>query len=276
MRYGPEGIWEGPAQRALALAVSVVYGLPALAIVMASFKTDRDIVNSPAAVLFAPTLDAYRDVLDANLARALVSSALIAGGTTVLTMATAIPTAYVLARARTRYTALVVGVLIFLQMTPGTVLVIPLFPVLDSLNVLGGREGVILALSAVSLPFAILLMRPNFLGIPAEVSEAGQLDGAGPMTIFFRLMLPLARNGALVISVLLFMAVWGEFLFSITLLRDPALYPISALLAQQQSFYGTQWNSLMAIAVLGSIPTLTVYLLVARRLRAGIALGAVK
>ena len=276
MRTTLDRTWSGPLQRSLALLVCLFYGVPAMAVVLASFKTDKDVVNSPASLLFTPTLDAYQEVLNEALLRGVFNSAVIAIGTTVVTMAAAVPAAYLLSMARARYTALVVGGLIFLQMMPGTVLVIPLFPVLDSLHVLGGRPGVILALSAVSLPFAILLMRPNFVGVPPEISEAGQLDGAGPFRIFFSLVLPLVSNGILIISVLLFMGVWGEFLFSITLLRDPELYPISALLAQQQSFYGTEWNRLMAIAILGSIPTIIVYLLVARRLRSGLALGAVK
>jgi multiple sugar transport system permease protein len=257
-------------------AIFVVYVMPLLLVVLASVKSNAEVTNHPASLVFRPQFDAFGAVVNGQFARALLNSVQIAGGSTILTILAGTPLAYVLSRARSRWTALTIGILIILQTTPPATSVIPLYRVLALLHVLGSLVGVIIAISAGALPFTVLLLRPFFLSVPAEVAEAAEIDGAGELRIFVSVVLPLVRNGVSLIAVLLFIGAWGEFLYALSFITRSNLFPLSILLVQQQGFYGTQYNNLMALALLGAVPTVVMFALVARRLTSGLALGAGK
>jgi multiple sugar transport system permease protein len=264
------------ATRLSAFAVFLLYFAPLLFVLLAAFKSNEQIANSPAAVLFHPSLDGFRAVLNRDLLRALWNSAQIAVEATAATVVVGTPVAYLLARGRARWSALVIGVLISLQMTPTATAVIPLVRVLAALHLLDRIPGVALAIAATTLPYAILLLRPFFRSVPVEVEEAARIDGAGEITCFLRVVLPLVRNGVSLITVLLLIGSWGEFLYSVSFLSTSSKYPLSVLLVQQQGFYGTQYNNLMALALISSLPTIILFTVVARRLTGGLALGVGK
>lgn len=252
------------------------YAIPLFLIVIASFKTNSDVVNNSAALIFTPTLSAYKAVFTSAFFLALLNSLIIAGGTTLLVLVVATSLAYVLSKTRAAWGSLVIGVLIALQMTPAATAVIAQFQVLAVLGQLGSTFGVILAMSATAVPYAILILRPFYLSVPREVEEAAQVDGSGPFRIFALIVFPLVRNGVSLIGVLIFIGAWGEFLYPISFLNIQGQFPLSVLILQAQGFYGTQWNSLMALAILGAIPTIAIFTAVARRLTSGLMLGVGK
>jgi ABC-type glycerol-3-phosphate transport system permease component len=262
--------------RLAAAAVFLVYLIPLLFVLVAAFKSNAQIANSPASLVFHPSLDGFRAVLNRDLVRALGNSAQIAVEATAVTLLVGTPVAYLLARARGRWTAIVIGVLIALQMTPTATSVIPLFRILYALRLLNHIPGVALAIAATTLPYAILLLRPFFAAVPIEVEESAHLDGAGELVTFVRIVLPLVRNGLSLIAVLLLIGSWGEFLYSVSFLTTGAKYPLSVLLVQQQGFYGTQYNNLMALALIGALPVVILFAFVARRLTTGLTLGVGK
>lgn len=250
----------------------IMYAVPALWLVLTSFKDDSDIVNRVAAPIFHPTLSAYESVLSGDLVLAMWNSLRIAGGATLLTMVLGTPAAYAVARVG-RGRGVVLGILIALQTIPLAAIVIPMFKVLRTYHQLGTLSGVVIAISAMALPLTIMLLRPFFLSVPWVLEEAAAVDRAGVVSTFFRIVLPNVRTGVLTIAVLTFIQAWGEFLFSITLLSDPKKYPLSALLSKQISMYGVHWNNLMAIAVLTAIPMVVLFLFVARHLSSGLQMG---
>ncbi len=257
-------------------AIFALYGVPLLLVVLASFKSDTEIVNDPSGILFTPTLSAYESVFTPALLVALGNSFIIAGSSTLLTLVAATPLAFVLARTRGAFTGIVIGVLIALQMLPAATAVIPQFRVLAGFGLLGTTFGVVLAMSATALPYAVLILRPFFLSVPYEVEEAAFVDGAGRFRSFALVVFPLVRNGVSLVAVLLFIAAWGEFLYPISFLNKQEQFPLSVLILQLQGFYGTQWNQLMALALIGAVPTLIIFSLVARKLTSGLALGVGK
>jgi multiple sugar transport system permease protein len=261
---------------ALALFVLLSYLVPLAFVSLAAFKSNAQIANDPAALIFHPSLAGFRAVLNRDLVQALWNSAQIAVGATAVTMIVGTPLAYVLARTHSRWNALVIGVLIALQMTPTATAVIPLFRVLVALHLLNHLGGVALAIAATTLPYAVLLLRPYFLSVPVEVEEAARIDGAGEFTCFLRVVLPLVRNGLSLIAVLLLIGSWGEFLYSVSFLTSSSKYPLSVLLVEQEGFYGTQYNNLMALALISSVPVVILFTVVARRLTSGLTLGVGK
>lgn len=265
----------GPIAILMKALLTLLYGLPLIWIVMTSFKSSSDVMNS-SSFLFRPTTVAYVEALNGDLFVALTQSIIIATGTTALVLLIAIPAAYGLARTSgiVAYTGL--GLLIVFQMMPQTATVIPLFQVFSDWFLLDSTFGVILADAALLTPFATILLRPFFRAVPVQLEEAASIDGSGLFRTFWQIVLPIARNGVFTAGTLVFLLAWGEFLFSVNFFLTPGKYPLSALLAQQVSAFGINWSGLMALAVLSSIPILLVFSSTYRLLKDGLTVGAVK
>jgi multiple sugar transport system permease protein len=255
----------------------LIYGVPLFWLVTTSFKPANEVFGGLSTFLvFSPTAAAYERVWNADLLRSGVNSGLIAAGTTLLTLALAVPAAYALARLRGHLVSFGLALIIVLQMMPQTAGLIPLYKVLGSWNLLGSIPGVVLADAALLLPFCTLLLRPFFLAIPVEIEEAATVDGASSWRTFAQIALPLALNGTLTAGTIIFLIAWGEFLYAISFLVDPLQYPLSVLIASQIGMYGNNWPALMSIAVAAGLPILLIFLLTYRNLREGLALGSIR
>ena len=265
--------------QALAIVLGLVYLLPLLWIVLTSFKTKQQVLTDPNGVLFTPTLDTYSAVIGDGLG-AILTSLQIGLGVTIITLLIAVPAAAALARRVSpgwnRVITVFLAALLVLQMVPQPMTVIPLYSVLASWKLLGSLGGLIVADIALLLPFAIMLLRPFALAIPNALYEAAELDGAGRWRTFRSLTVPLLSNGILTVVCIVFISAWGEFVYAINFLPQGVVLPVSGLLAQQNSTYSAEWNSLMALAVITSLPLLLLFVVSQRRLIAGLSLGAVK
>jgi len=254
----------------------ITYAVPFIWIVLTSLKKSTDVFDSSKSVVFTPTLEAYQRVADIHLLQALGQSALIASLSTALVLLVAVPAAYALARSSAWWSVAMLAVLIVFQMIPQTSTVIPLFKVLGNLNLLDSLAGVVIADASLMTPFAIILLRPFFRSVPEAVEEASSLDGAGSFRSFWSVVLPIARNGIATTGTVVFIIVWGEFLYSVNFFMTPGKYPLSAMLAQQVSSYGVNWSGLMALAVVTAIPIAILYAVSYRLLKEGLTVGAVK
>jgi multiple sugar transport system permease protein len=114
------------------------------------------------------------------------------------------------------------------------------------------------------------------LAIPPALYEAAALDGANGLQAFGRIVIPLLRNGIATVATLVFIMVWGEFLYAANFITQGDTVPVSALLAQQIGAYSANWNRLMALALLTTLPLLVVFLFAQRRLTAGLTVGAIR
>lgn len=265
--------------RFIAALLGLVYLVPMIWVVLTSLKTKQEVLKDPNGLVFTPTLDTYAEVVGDGIG-AILTSLQIAVAVTGVVLLLAVPAAFALARRISRRWGIVIAVvlaaLLVLQMVPQPMTVIPLYSVLASWGLLGSLGGLILADIALLLPFAIMLLRPFVLAIPPSVYEAAELDGAGRWQTFRRIAVPMLGNGIVTVLAIVFISVWGEFVYAINFLPQGVVLPVSGLLAQQSSVYSTEWNSLMALAVITSLPLLLVFLISQKRLISGLALGAVK
>jgi multiple sugar transport system permease protein len=260
----------------LALFVAL-YVLPFVYIVVTSIKSSRDIFRNAASLVFTPQFDAFERILTPLLATAVQNSVIIAFGSMITTLIIAIPAAYGLSRLPySRVFAGVLALLIILQMVPQASAVLPLYRVLGLLNLLGTHIGVVFAVAAMQIPFAIIMLRPFFAAIPREVIEAAQIDNAGRWGTFRYIALPLAQNGIITVGVMLWIFAWGEFLYPISFMSSPSDLTMSALIGQQVQQYGTQWGPLMALSLVACIPVLIVFLMTRKLLTEGLTVGATK
>jgi multiple sugar transport system permease protein len=263
----------------LRVLLGLVYLVPLLWIVLTSFKSSGQVLTDPNALFFRPTLSTYADVIGSGLG-AILTSLQIGVLVTAVVLVIAVPAAFALARRLTpfwsRVIAAVLAALLVLQMVPQPMTVIPLYSVLAQWHVLGTLPGLILTDIALLLPFAIMLLRPFVLAIPAALYEAAEIDGASLFQTFRSITVPLLANGVFTVVSVVFISAWGEFVYAINFLPEGVVLPVSGLLAQQNTTYAANWNSLMALAVITSLPLLIVFIVTQRRLVSGLSLGAVK
>lgn len=263
----------------LRILLGLVYVLPLLWIVVTSLKTNTEVLEDPNGLIFAPTLATYTTVIRSGIA-AILTSLQIGIFVTVIVLAIGVPAAYALARRITplwgRIIAVILAALLVLQMVPQPMTVIPLFSVLASWNILGTLAALILSDIALLLPFAVMLLRPFVLAIPDALYEAAEIDGANRFQTFRLITVPMLSNGIVTVVSVVFISAWGEFVYAINFLPEGTTLPVSALLAQQNSTYAANWNTMMALAVLTSLPLLIVFIFSQKRLINGLSLGAVK
>ncbi|MCU1557742.1 MAG: Carbohydrate transporter rane protein 2 family [Microbacteriaceae bacterium] len=263
----------------LRIILGLVYLLPLMWIVLTSLKTSDQVLKDPNALLFNPTLATYQAVIGSGVG-AIITSVEIAVCVTIVVLIVGVPAAFALSRrispAWNRVIAIILAALLVLQMVPQPMTVIPLYSVLASWQLLGTLPGLILADIALLLPFAIMLLRPFVLAIPTALYEAAEIDGASAFQSFRRITVPMLSNGIVTVLSVVFISSWGEFVYAINFLPEGTVLPVSGLLAQQNSVYSSNWNGLMALAVLTSLPLLVVFIFSQRRLINGLSLGAVK
>jgi ABC-type glycerol-3-phosphate transport system permease component len=161
-------------------------------------------------------------------------------------------------------------------MMPATALIIPLYLELKSLGLLNTQAGLVVLYISGSAPFSMFLMRAFFQTLPDELVEAARVDGSSEFTIFFRVILPLARPGVATVVIFQFLQTWNEFLMANTVLQNTKLLPLQPVLFSLTGQYQTDWPTLTAGLTLSIIPVVIVYVRMQNQFVAGMTLGAVK
>jgi multiple sugar transport system permease protein len=251
------------------------YGLPVMWMVATSLKPQQELATGrwfPS----KPTVDAYVSFFRTDFVPALSNSLQLTLLTTALTLLMAVPAAYGLSRSRSRLITPALVLLLIVQMIPTTATIVPMFRLLAQLNLVNTIPGVALAQCTLFVPFAVLILRPAFTGIPPTLEEAAMIDGAGRMRYVFSIALPLVRNSVIVTTAIVLVSSWGELVYPLTFLLEQEKYPLSVYIAQSVGRFNNTWNLLMSVAVMASIPVLLVVLAAQRKLQSGVTLGAVK
>jgi ABC-type glycerol-3-phosphate transport system permease component len=251
---------------------------PFLWMLITSVKRDAEIFTPrPIFVPGSPTLGRYAEVFaDGNFVRALLNSAIVATSTTVLGVAAAALAGYALARFRLPLRRYLLILVLSVQMFPLIALIIPLFVVMRTLNLLDTYAGLVLAYLSFTVPLAVWMLRGFFRSIPPDLEEAAMVDGATRMGAFLRIVVPLAGPGIAAASIYAFIAAWNEFLFALTFISEEQMRTLPVVL---QSFIGrtqTDWGAIMAASVLFTLPVILFFLFVHRRLTEGMIQGGIK
>lgn len=223
----------------------------------------------------APTLAGYRAALEQQ-GQNFVSSMVISLGTVVLTLVVATPAAYGLARFRMRGTRVFLLVLLITQMIPAIVIANALYTLFNNVGLLNSYIGLILADSAVQVPFAILLMRAFMESIPPSLVEAALVDGASDFRAFVSIVVPISRNAIVTAALFTFLGAWGDFLIALTLTSTTAVRPITLGIYNYIGSNVTDWGPVMATSVLASLPAAVLLIFAQRYISAGALGGAVK
>jgi multiple sugar transport system permease protein len=222
-----------------------------------------------------PTTQGYERVLREQLPY-LGTSLLVALGTVVLTLALAAPAAYSLAKLRPGGRRVLGFLLLVAQMIPGIIMALGFYGIYVSLGITNTVWGLILADSTVAVPFAALILTSFMASVPDEVLQAATIDGAGPWRAFVSIVLPASRNGVVTAALFSFLWAWSDFLFAATLDSGGRLQPLTLGIYRYIGNNNQEWNSIMATAVVASVPATVLIVVAQRYVAAGVTSGAVK
>ncbi len=166
--------------------------------------------------------------------------------------------------------------MLMIMFMPGVVVLIPLYVEAAHAGLASSFAPAIFIYTAINIPYGTYLLRANFRSIPDSVIEAARVDGGSWTRIFIRIALPMGRAGIMAVGVLTFLNVWNELFISIVLLHSPTNQMVTPTIAQLTGRFGSDVPVIMAGLLLGSIPTLVVYLLGSRLLVRGMLVGSVR
>lgn len=269
--------WRALEWAVLLIALTIML-FPIYWMVNTALKPAAEVFQSPPTFFSANwSLDAFRSLFESRpIGRYFLNSFIVAGGTTLLSLALASLAAYGLTRFPIRIEGLVILALLFIKMLPEALLVVPFYQLVADMRLLNSYLALVLVYSSFALPFAVWMLIGFFRVIPRELDEAGIMDGATRLQIFRLVVLPLARPGIVAVAMFTFLTAWNAYLWALVLTTDPDMYVLPVGIATMKGEYQVQWNELMAAAVVAVVPVLAIYSVLERHLVAGITAGAVK
>jgi multiple sugar transport system permease protein len=260
------------------IAIVVGYLFPVYWMFISGLKTSAEIfADPPSMVPQHPTLAAFRYVFEReNVARYMRNSLAIAIPVTVVTLVLGSSGSYALSRLRSSLVDVALVVALILQIFPDALLATPMFIMFRHFNLLNTFTGVVLATSAKSVAFALVILRPMYRQVPMEIEEASRVDGCNTFQTFWRIVLPIMRVPLIVVGVLSFVQAYGQFVYPLTLLSKQELQPATVGI---YSFIGAEyadWDRVMAFASVFALPVLILFLLLQGKIVAGLTTGALK
>ncbi|MEV0459614.1 carbohydrate ABC transporter permease [Catellatospora methionotrophica] len=182
--------------------------------------------------------------------------------------------AYAFARLRFPGRGLLFGVFLSVLMVPPPLFVIPQYEIMADLGWLNSLTALIVP--GLFSAFGVFLLRQFFLGLPRELDEAARLDGAGPLRIYWSVMLPLAKPGLLALGILTVLWSWNDLFWPLIVNTDPEQMTLSAGLASLQGQFQTDYPVLMAGSLLASLPVIVLFTVMQRHFIQGIAFSGNK
>jgi multiple sugar transport system permease protein len=263
---------------AIGLIITGIYLFPLYWMYVSALKGGQELFSYPPR--FIPHQIVWsvgRVFVQHEMATYLSNSFLIALGTTLICAILGTGCARVLVRYRNFWIDVTLFAILMMQVLPPSLMVTPLFVGFSEVGLLKlPRLAVVLALVAKFMPFYIVIARASLSQIPQELEEAALVDGASRIGAFLRIVLPLARNGIVVTSILVFLQSFGEYVYARSMISQDDLQTATVGLS---SFLGpntSDWNGIMTYSAIYVTPILVVFVLLQRRIVSGLTAGALK
>jgi arabinogalactan oligomer/maltooligosaccharide transport system permease protein len=264
----------------IAIVVLVLY--PVMLVCKKAFEPGRTFDLSASPIPSHVTLAHFRELFAGNgggeltFLRQASNSVIAALATTVVGVLLSCTAAYALSRFR--FPGRKAGLTTFLvvQMFPATLLLIPLYVVLDRLGLLNSLVGLVLVYATTAIPFCVWTLKGYFDTLPRELEEAARIDGASPWLIFRRIILPLARPGIAVTALFSFMTAWNEFIMASTFMTDESRFTLPVLIQSTVTEHTADYGLFAAGAIVTSVPVMIAFYVLQKYLVGGLTAGAVK
>lgn len=250
---------------------------PFIWIVMNSFKPSREVISHSFSLPKEFVLDNYLNAFSKqNILVSYKNSLIISGSVTLLVMIIAAMMAFALTRYQFKGKKMLSSLIMASLMFPAFSTIIPVFKRMTDLGLLNNPISVILPQVAGNLSFAAIVMMGFLRGIPLEMEEAAYMEGAGVSHVFVKIILPLIKPAMATVAVFCFLWSYNDLFTQLIMIRKRTKFPISALLNEISSRYGTDYGLMAAAVTLIIIPVLCVYLFLQKSIIKGLTAGAVK
>lgn len=271
------------ASHALLIVVAVVVLYPVLWVVRMALTPSQAFATGLSPIPPDPSLQNFVDVIgrtDMNgtwlFGRQLMNSIVVSSVSALVGVALATTAAYALSRFSFPGRKLGLGALLATQMFPSTMMMIPLYILLDKAELLDTQLGLVLVYATTAIPFSTWLLKGYFDTIPIEIEEAARMDGASTLRIFFQIILPLARPAIAITALFSFMMAWNEFILAAKLMNAQTSYTLPVVLQSYVGAKSTEWGHFAAGAILVSAPVMALFFFLQRHLVEGLTSGSVK
>jgi len=254
----------------------LILDIPILWLVLTSFRpTNHILTNHLASQFKGLTAQAYGRVF-ATFSSYMLNSMIdcLAGTAIVLVVATC--AAYSVTRRPQVLQRATYGTLLIANVFPYVVVTLPIYVIFSHTGLLDTYEGIILAYAGINTPVATLLLVAFMSSVPRELDEAASLDGAGPVATLVRVIVPSVQQGVFVAGTISFVNMWQDFILANVIITSPGRATIPLGLNSLFGQYSTQWNEVMALSAIATIPTFLLFLGLQGRLTSGLLTGAIK
>jgi ABC-type glycerol-3-phosphate transport system permease component len=244
---------------------------------VSSLMPEQQLFAPPALLPQVFVLDHYRALFATrDFWTPVRNSLIVAGVTTVVSVALGSLCAYAIARLQFRGKAIALALVLAVSMFPQIAIVSPLYVLLRELRLLNTYPGLVLPYLTFAMPLTIWLLVGFFRQLPAELEEAAMMDGATRLGAFRLVVLPLAWPGVATTAILTFLYSWNEFLFALSFTLGAERYTVPVAITLFRGQYQVPWGEVLAAAVIATIPVAVIVLIAQRRIVAGLTAGAVK
>jgi multiple sugar transport system permease protein len=273
--------WRKVAFFSLCGIVLVWTVFPVYYMVTLSMVKEEDLFK-PSLYVAHPTLENYSMTIQQSnylvneFRIQLFNSVVIALLTTAAVLVVGTLGSFALARIRFRGSRLISSMTLFTYIIPASFLSIPLFKLMADFDLLGTKLSVVLAMITFTSPYAVWILWDYGKTVPAQIDEAAAIDGAGPLSLFFHIYLPLILPAMVAIATYAFLYSWNEYLYAVLFLSGETNITIPVGMGNFLATDNPPWNLLMAESVLYSIPPVILYYCFRRHLLSGLVTGAVK
>jgi trehalose/maltose transport system permease protein len=265
------------------VAVIAIYALfPFYWVVRSSFTPEVNLFQTPVQyVPEHPTLDNYRNVLNESFfTKALLNSAIVAVSVTVLSLAIGAFAAYALGRFRFHGRSFVMYLMLSMTIFPQIAILGALYTSISKFGLYDKLGALIFSYLIFTLPFTIWVLTSFMRALPGDLEEAAYVDGATPIQVFYKVLLPLIAPGLVTTGLLAFISAWNEYLYALSFIQSPDKYTvplaITSFVSKTGSAFAVPWGQVMAATVIVTVPLIAMVLILQKRIIAGLTAGAVK
>lgn len=255
--------------------------IPFYVMVLTSVKNQSELIQNPLdySIDLSRGWELFRSYeelfVQFNFGTYLLNSFLISVFTVLLTLLFAVPGAYAVARLRFKGRAAFSRSILLIYMVPMIVLALPIYIAFSMSGLRNSLFGIIMIYPVTTIPVALYMLQGYFRGLPAEVEEAGLMDGLSRLKVIWKITLPLSLPAMASVSLYVFMIAWNEFLLAFMLLDDPSKFTLTRGIASLNSSEIPRQH-LMAGSVIATVPIMVLFLGLERFMTKGLAAGSVK
>lgn len=257
--------------------VILICVFPMLWLLFSSFKTNMEVLGSAFGWPQTPSFRGYAEAIEITKIHLRYGTSLIVSGTaTVLSLIIYSMAGYVLGRFHFKGKGFIYALLLSSLLVPSDAMIQPIYRLINQLGLYDTKAALIIVYTAFSMPMALFLIKSSFSDVPRELEEAAYAEGAGFLTTFGKIMLPLVQPALISVAVLTFIGNWNELLYALLLTSSEQNRTLPLMLKYFTSSFSFNYPAMFAAMVMYIAPSILIYILLQEQIMTSMVAGAVK